>query len=510
MAPLQGIKYYILVFSLGVAVFLDSLDFSIANVSIPSISATFGVAVNQGTWVITLFAVGNALGLALSGWLASRFGAVKVNSWSLALFTALSAFCGAAWSFEILILARLLQGLVSGPLMVIPISLALTNCPEDKKLNTQQVLILLIVMAQVLGPFLGGWITEEYGWRWIFYINVPLGILALIFSWSVLKDRELPIIKIPLDFIAVAFLAIGILALQLFLDRGNENDWFDSTYILLLALTSAVSLTFFIVWNFYSDHPPVDFSFLKDLNFTMATLLLTLPYLIISGTTILLPLWVQSEMGYTPYWAGVSLMPLGLAPIFAAPFVNFAMKHISLRMIIAFGLVICSISCFWFSKLNGEVSLYQLLMPRLLQGISLSLIFLPLFQLVMTNIKEIDLTKATGVHNFLKVVCGGPGISTALYVTFWQRRATLHHSNLTEVLHPLRTPTLETYNTLHSLGVDDSSIAVYLNYVVTNQSYTIAFNDLMWLSGWILLFLIPPLWICQEPSKNKSLVHQME
>lgn len=501
--PLTGIAFYLLVLSMGIASFIDSLDFSIANVAIPSIAANFGVSVQEGTWIITLFAVSNAITIGLTGWLATRFGGVRVALVSLFLFTFFSACCGLSWDYNSLVIFRILQGASGGPLMSIPMSLMLANAPQDKKSLGAQILVLLIILAQVLGPFVGGWLTDTFGWRWIFFINLPFCIIALIMAAISLKGRETATIKIPLDTMGLILLAIGVGALQVFLDRGNDEDWFGSTKIIILALVCSISLSFFVPWNLYSKVRLVEVCYFRNLNFTITTILTALGFLCVGGTTIIVSLWLQTQMGYTATYAGLAIMPMGITPVLIAPLVSYMMATISLRLVVTFGFIIAAVSCFWFSGMTPQTTLSHLMWLRAFQGLSLPLCFLPLYQLCMLYIDDEEITKATGVFNFLKILLGGGGISTALYVTLWDRRAALHHSDLSGVLQPLRTPTLDAYKALNSVGIDDTSSAMFFEYSITNQSYVIAFNDVMWVSGWLLLLLIIPTWLCVEPSKKR-------
>jgi DHA2 family multidrug resistance protein len=508
--PLTGIALYLMIFSLGLVAFVDGLDFSIANVAIPNISATFGNSPQQGTWVITLFAVSNAIVLSLSGWLAARFGSVKLILCSIALFVFTSLMCGLSWSFNSLLFFRIVQGASAGPLMTLPQSLVLENAPQDKKDMASGFVLLLIVLAPILGPFFGGLITELYGWPWIFFINVPLGVLAFILVWRLLLHRDNIPIKTPIDVLGILFLVIGVSSLQVFLDRGNDEDWFGSTEIIILAITASLGIIFFIFWNMYSRHPLIEFRFFRDRNFTLATIMTMLPYLLLGGTTILIPLWTQTSKGYTPFWAGVAVMPMGILPIVMAPMIAGFMNRFSLRIIATFGFIIFALSSFWFSSFTSEVSLHDIMLPRFVQGAGIALCFLPLFQIALSGIKTEDLAKATGLHNFLRTVGAGAGISTAIYVTTWVRRGALHHSDINEVLHPLRQPTIEAYYKLSEVGFDNNQIAFILDQMVTQQAYVMAFNDLFWLSGWILILSIPLLWFCKETRGVRKELMMME
>lgn len=502
-APLTGFSFVLLLFSLGLAAFIDGLDFSIANVAVPSIAATFGVSSKQGTWVITLFAVSNAIALCLTGRLAARFGAVKILFWSIIFFTLASLMCGLSWSFNTLLFFRIIQGIVAGPLMTLPQSLILANAPEEKKQMGTAILLMLVILAPILGPFVGGWITENYGWPWIFLINVPLGFISAFIVWALLRKRETTRVKMPIDIIGFVFLVAGIGTLQVLLDRGNDDDWFNSNEIIVLSIISGLGIFFTIIWNWYTEQPLLELKFFKDKDFTLGTILSTLPYLIIGGTTILIPLWLQTQKGYTPYWAGVAVMPMGILPIFISPMLAKFQPYLSQRAVALAGYLIYAYTCFWFSDFTTDISLTQIMLPRFIQGAAIVFCFLPLFQITLSRIDEEDLTKATGMHNAFRTVFGGSGLSTAVYVTAWQRRAALHHNDLVEVMHPLHSSTIEAYTSLREVGADDATIAVIFDELVTGQAYVIAFNDLMWLSGWLLILFMPIIWFCKEPLKGR-------
>lgn len=508
--PFTGFSLFLLIFSLGLVIFVDGLDYSIANVAVPTIAGAFGVTPQEGTWVITLFAVSNAITLGLTGWLASRYGSVRVVLYATGMFTFVSVCCGLAWSFNSLIFFRILQGFFAGPLMALPQSLYLANCPADKKGLGIGCLLMIMLTAPVLGPVIGGWITQNYGWPWIFYINLPIGLLALIFIWGLLNKRETTTEKIPIDITGIVLLTLGVGALQVFLDRGNDADWFGSTYIIILALIAGISLVMFTFWNLYSDYPVIDFSYFKERNFLGATLLTILPNLVLMGALVLLPLFVQTQMNYTPLWAGIVGMPIGILPIVVTPIVALLMPHTSWRLLITLGLIVFAYSFFWSSSLNLQSTVYQYMLPRLVQGIGISLCFLPLQQLALSKIPEESLPKATGIYNFMRMICGGAGISTAIYVTLWNHRGASHHNDLSEVLQPLRNPTINAYNVLKENGLNDESVAAVLNTIITNQSFAIAFNDLMWASGWLMLLIVPLVWLLREPPSKKTSFSSIE
>lgn len=495
---LTGMALVILTFALGLGTFIQILDTSIANVAIPQIAGDLGVSPQQGTWVITSFAVSNAIVLPLTGWLAMRYGGVRLFVASTSLFSVASFLCGVAPSFELLVVFRIIQGAVAGALIPLSQGLLLTHFPEERKGLALGFWSMVVVVAPVLGPVMGGWITDNYGWPWIFYINIPIGFLSAFLAWDVLKDRDNARVLMPIDAVGLFLMSVGIGALQIFLDKGNELDWFGSQVIVILAVVAVTCLILFVVWSLHSDHPVVDLSFFANTNFLVSTVLSALVYLVIFGTTVLIPLWLQTQLGYTAFLAGVAVMPIGLIPIVLSPLLGQVLPMLSMRWVGAFSFFVFAITSFWFSGFTTQVSIEQIMIPRFFQGIGIALFFLPLLTLALSQIDKEKLSSASGVYNFVRLVVGG-GAGTALYVTFWSRREIFHHSNIVEAVNPLRQVAVQSYAKLETIGLEGMRADQFVDNLVANQAYLLAFNDLMWISAWALLIFIPFLWLCKEP-----------
>lgn len=506
--PLSAMSLVVLTFAMGLGTFIQILDTSIANVAIPYIAGDLGVSAEQGTWVITSFAVSNGIVLPLTGWLASRFGGVRLFIWSTSLFSVASFLCGFAPNFPALVMFRVIQGAVAGSLIPLSQSLLLTHFPEERKGLALGFWSMVVVVAPVLGPVLGGWITDNYGWPWIFYINIPLGFLSAFLTWDILRGRDNEKERTPIDIVGLCFLIIGVGAFQVFLDKGQELDWFNSHFIITLAISAVVCLTLFTAWSINTDYPVVNFSFFRDTNFLISTILSALVYLVFFGTTVLIPLWLQTQQGYTAFKAGLAVMPIGILPIFMAPILGQILGRVSLRWTGAISFAVFAYTSFWFSNYTTDVSIEQIMLPRFVQGIGVALFFLPLLTLALTNINNKQLASASGLYNFIRIVIGG-GAGTALYVTFWSRREILHHSHLTEAINPLRPISNQAFDTISTIGLEGQPAKQFMDILVENQAYMLAFNDLMWLSGWMLLLIIPFLWLCKEPQVRKA-IHAAE
>lgn len=320
--PLQGGKLAIMTIALALATFMQVLDSTIANVAIPTIAGNLGASNSQGTWVITSFGVANAISIPITGWLAKRIGEVRLFMWSTALFALTSWLCGISQSLEMLIFFRVLQGLVAGPLIPLSQSLLLNNYPPAKRNMALALWSVTIVVAPILGPILGGYISDNYHWGWIFFINVPFGVLIIMCISNTLSGRETKTEIKPIDTIGLVLLVVGVGALQIMLDQGKELDWFNSTEIIVLTIIAVVALSFLIVWELTDEHPVIDLSLFKSRNFTIGCLTLSLAYMIYFGTIVLLPLLLQEVFGYTATWAGLAAASVGLLPLIITPIIG--------------------------------------------------------------------------------------------------------------------------------------------------------------------------------------------
>ncbi|MDU5191726.1 MAG: DHA2 family efflux MFS transporter permease subunit, partial [Mixta calida] len=301
--PLEGAQLVLMTIALSLATFMQVLDSTIANVAIPTIAGNLGASNSQGTWVITSFGVANAISIPITGWLAKRIGEVRLFVWSTIAFALASFLCGVANSLTTLILFRVIQGLVAGPLIPLSQSLLLSNYPPAKRSIALSLWAMTVVVAPICGPILGGWISDNYHWGWIFFINVPIGIVVTILTLQTLRNRETKTEIRPIDTVGLVLLVVGIGALQIMLDRGRELDWFSSTEIIVLTVVAVVALSVLFVWEMTDDHPVVDLTLFKSRNFTIGCLSISLAYMLYFGSIVLLPQLLQEVYGYTATWA---------------------------------------------------------------------------------------------------------------------------------------------------------------------------------------------------------------
>lgn len=497
----QGLGLLLLNISLGLGTFIQVLDISIANVALPYIAGNLGVSPNEGTWVITSFAVSNAIVLPLTGWLSDYFGRVRLFVYSVLLFSLASFFCGFSYNLGMLVFFRVLQGAVAGSLIPLSQSLILLSNPHEKQGQALGFWAMTVVIAPILGPIIGGYLTDTFSWPWIFYINIPIGIFVAFVVWHMLKGHESDIVRHPIDWIGLSLLALGLACLQLMLDSGQGLGWFDSHEIVALGVIAFVALSYFALWTFYQKHPIVDFSFLKERNFALGTLGLSISFLLFFGSTVTLPLWLQTEQGYTAFWAGVAVAPIGIIPFLFSARVGAYLKYLNLRYVASLSLLIFAANFFYVSSFTPQVSLETVMWARFLQGFGLVIFLMPLLQITLANVPKERYASATGLVTFLRILIGS-GLGLSLALKLWNDRANFHERRLLETLRDSRLGMIPT--PFDSMGADDmlSPIAeALISRQVEQQAYTMAINDIFWLAAWIYIFLSPLPLFCHPPRK---------
>jgi DHA2 family multidrug resistance protein len=501
LSPLKGSRLILMTVSLSLAIFMNVLDISIANVAIPSIAGDLGVSPNNGTWVITSFAVSQAIMLPLTGWLARRFGEVRLFLFSTASFTIVSVLCGLSLSLPMLIFFRALQGAVSGPMIPLSQSILLANYPEEKRGLATGIWAMTAVVGPIFGPIMGGYITDNYTWPWIFYINLPVGIFSVTFSMITLTGRETRTSKPPIDYVGLILLALGIGCLQILLDKGQDLDWFQSNSIITLGIISLISLSFLLIWLFTQGDPIIDLHLFKNRNFAVGVICITLGFLVYFSNVVIFPLWLQTQMDYTPTWAGLAVAPIGLLPFFLTPFVGYYMNKFDLRLVVSIGFLIFIVTSYWQSMMYTEVGFFQLVQPRFFQGLALAFFFTPIISLILSDISSEKMASALGLANFFRIL--GASFGTSISITLWNHREAFHQTRLTEAVNAFNPLSLEALNQLQSLGIEEAKNFGLIYKTVINQSFMLATNDIFRLSAWIFAILLSFVWFARKPAVIK-------
>ncbi|NMM29110.1 MAG: DHA2 family efflux MFS transporter permease subunit [Glaciimonas sp.] len=497
--PLTGTQLALGTLAVSLAVFMNVLDSSIANVSIPAISGDMGISPQQGTWVITSFAVANAISVPLTGWLTTRFGQVRLFMTSILLFVIASWMCGLAPNIETLIAARVLQGAVAGPMIPLSQTLLLASYPVAKSSMALALWGMTTLVAPIMGPLLGGWISDNYSWPWIFYINIPVGAFTLWLTWLIYRKRESVTRSLPIDKIGLALLVIWVGSLQLMLDKGKELDWFSSGEIVLLAVVALVGFIYFIIWELGDAHPVVDLSLFKGRNFSSGVIAISVGYGLFFGSLVILPLWLQTQIGYTATEAGKIMAPVGILAIILSPIIGKLLPKTDSRIVASCAFIIFALVFYLRSRYTPEVDTMALMIPTLIQGAAMSMFFIPLSSIILSGQPHDKMAAASGLSNFVRIMFGGIGASVS--TTLWDSRTALHHAQLAEYSGPHNPAFQQAVQGMASQGMSDSQALSVIDRLMSVQASTMAAADIFWISAIMFLLLIGFVWMA-KPIKS--------
>jgi len=418
------------------ATFMEILDTSVANVALPHIAGNLSITTEEATWVLTSYLVSNAIVLPITGWLGIYFGRRRLLSICISLFTFASILCGMAPNIQFLIVARVLQGVGGGALIPISQAVLLESFPVEKRGVAMATFGMGVVVAPILGPTLGGWITDNYSWRWIFYINVPVGIFAVLMVQAFVEDppyiRNARIQRI--DFAGFGLLAVWLATLQIVLDKGQQEDWLASEWIRWFLFVSLLCFVGFLVRELRTGHPIVNLRVLKNRNFAAGTLMITTLGAVLYGTTAALPIFLQTMMGYPALQSGLALSPRGMGAFVTNFIVGQLVGKVRNRYLIAIGFSLVAVSSFWLGHINLQISMWDVVAPSVLNGVAISFIFTPLTTAAMGYLRQDEMANATGIYNLMRNLGGSFGI--ALVSTLIIRRAQVHQAYMVSHLTP--------------------------------------------------------------------------
>ncbi|MRD73988.1 DHA2 family efflux MFS transporter permease subunit [Rhodocyclus tenuis] len=495
MQPLQGGSLVLGTLALSLATFMNVLDTTIANVSLPAIAGDLGVAPSQGTWVITSFAVANAIAVPLTGWLTQRFGQVRLFVTSVLLFVLASLLCGLAPNLEMLIAFRIVQGAVAGPMIPLSQALLLSSYPPTKSGIALALWSMTTMVAPVVGPILGGWLSDNLSWPWIFYINIPVGLLAAWATWRIYRPRETATRIVPIDRLGLVLLVLWVGALQIMLDKGKELDWFNSWEIIALGVTALIAFVVFLVWELTEEHPVVDLSLFRRRNFVTGTMTLSLAYGLFFGGIVIIPMWLQTQMGYTATLAGLVTAPVGILALLLSPIIGKSLAKVDPRAIASLSFVILAGVSFLRADFTTGADTWTLVLPQLILGAGMATLFLPLTSILLAGLPPQSIPAASGLSNFCRITAGAFGTSIA--TTAWENRTTLHHTQLVEHLTPYDPLATQARDSLASAGLSPEQTLGNLDRLVNNQASMIAANEYFWVSGFLFLSLLAIIWLAK-------------
>jgi DHA2 family multidrug resistance protein len=492
--PLRGARLAITAVALASGTFMQVLDSTIANVSLPTIAGNLGVSTDDSTWVVTAFAAANGITVPLTGWLMARFGVVRTFSVSVVLFAIASFLCGVAWSLPTLVVFRLLQGAVSGPMIPGSQALLIMIFPPEKRGTALGVWSITTLVGPVLGPILGGYICDNYHWGLIFLINVPVGIACAFVSWTALNSRETLTRKLPIDIVGLLLLAgwVGVL------DLGKNDDWFNSPTIVVLSLLAAITFAGWIIWELTEERPIVDLGLFRSRSFTIGVVGISLGYALFFANNLLLPLWLQQQLSYTATWAGLVAAPSGAVAVLLTPFVTPLISRYDARIFASLSFVAFAISYFMRSAYTPDADFLHFMAPLLMQGAALSVFFVSLLSVTLDGVPPEQTPAATGLSNFVRITAGS--FSASLITTFWDRRENLHQTQLASASSPLSQTYQQALGVLKLAGLSDRQAAGAVGRQLVGQSYLLSSIELFWICGWISLAVIGLIWLTRRPS----------
>ncbi len=499
-APLTGGRFALGAIAVALATFMNVLDSSIANVAVPTISGNLGVSVDEGTWVITLFAAANAVSIPLTGWLTQRIGQVKLFVGAILLFTFSSWLCGISPTLPVLLAARVLQGVSAGPLVPLSQALLLNTFPKEKSSSALSLWAMTATVGPIAGPALGGWITDSYSWSWIFYINIPVGLFAAGVVWTLYRDRETPARRLPIDKVGLLSLIGWVASLQILLDKGKDLDWFNSPVIWALGIFALISFVFFLIWELTEEKPIVDLRLFKGRNFFGGTLAISVAYAIFFANLVLLPQWIQGYLGYRSVDAGLVTAPLGIFAVILAPVMGKIMPRSDSRVLATLAFIGFAIVFYMRSRYYTGVDAYSLVLPTLLQGIPTALFFVPLTAIVLSGLPPEKIPAAAGLSNFVRIFAGAVG--TSLLSTGWSNRSIMHHARLIEQANVYNNTFSSTIGSLQAtLNASQSSALAFFESKLNAQATMLGLNDMFWLSSVTFIVIIPLIWLT-HPGKG--------
>lgn len=493
--PLTGGMLWLAAFVLAAANFMAVLDMTVANVSVPQIAGNLGATTSQGTWVITSYAVAEAITVPLTGWLASRFGAVRVFATAMGLFGLASLLCGLANSLGFLVFARILQGLAGGPLMPLSQSLLLRIFPAHMAPAAIGIWSITTLVAPVLGPIVGGWICDNYSWHWIFLINIPVALVCTFASWHLVKRYELPLLKNPIDTVGLALLIIWVGSLQLMLDEGKNLDWFASPMIVALAITAVVGFAAFLIWELHEEHPIVDLRVFRHRGFSMAVLTISLAFASFFAVNVLTPLWLQSFMGYTATTAGLVTAWTGVFAFFVAPLAAGLSAKVDPRRLIFFGVLWMGIVTAWRTVATTDMGYWDIALPLMLMGLGLPFFFIPTTGLALASVEPHEMDNAAGLMNFLRTLSGAAAVS--LVNTAWENGTTRQHAELVGITDRSG----EVVRGLEQSGMSPAAVLQTLDNLVTSQSVMLATNLIMGVIAIGFVLAASAIWLAPKPTR---------
>ena len=490
--PLSGSQLVFGTIALSTASFMTILDSALASVSISAIAGDLGVSPAQSTWVITGFGAANAIAVPLVGWLSQRFGQVRLLVSLLLMFVTASLMCGLAPTIEILIILRVIQGLCVGPIIPLSQTLLLGSYPMAKAGTALAASSVTVMVAPVIGPVMGGWLTDTLSWRWVFFVNVPIGLLVAALVWIVYRHREIQPKRVRVDFVGLGLLAVWVGSLQMMIGLGRELDWFDAWEIVALAISAVVGLVLFLAWELTDEHPVVDLRLFANYNYALGTIVLAGGFSLFMANSVLMPLWLQQHMGYTAMLSGATVAPVGILSIVLTPWVGRNLHKHDTRILIVLGLGAYALA-FWIrSGFTPQTEMSTVMLASFVQGASSSFFFIPLQAAMYQGLNAGRTPGAVGLASFVRLLTGAVGAATC--ISLWESRAAMHRAHLVENLPAESMAILQAQGTLQAAGLSINQQYATISRMIDQEAFTHAATEISFASAIIYLLLMLVAW----------------
>lgn len=479
---LHGSKLIIAAILLAAANFIVILDMTIANVLVPHIAGSLGASTNEGTYVITSYSIAEVITVPLTGWLALRYGTVHMFTACMFFFGICSGLCALSHHLEFLVMSRILQGLSGGPLMPLSQTLLMLIFPPEKRMLGMAIWSITTLVAPITGPIVGGMIGDNWGWQWAFIINIPLAAACSALSRSLFSKFETPLKRTNIDRIGLLLLILFVSSLQLMLDEGEKFEWFDSSFIMFLCVTAILSCISFIVWELKQENPIVNLSVFRHSGFTMCVVCMSLTFGGYFGTTVLTPLWLQINMGYTATWAGLSMASNGILAICMAPIVTKLVGKVDVRRLISLGVLWIGFVTFIRSFGTSQMTFFDVALPILFQGAAMPFFFIPLNVLALSSVDREETATAAGLLSFIRTISGA--FATSIAVTLWDNLAKINRSEI-----------------VSSMSTQGQLSVVMLDRLVDDQSMMLATNQMLLHISVLFVIAALAIWFAPRPKE---------
>jgi DHA2 family multidrug resistance protein len=491
--PLAGATLWTVAMLVGLSNFMVVLDLTIANVSVPHIAGAVAVSPSQGTWVITSYAVAEAIVVPLTGWLVQRFGTVKVFTSAMLGFGVFSFLCGLAPSFGALVALRVLQGMAGAPIIPTSQTLLLSVFPKERTAQAMGLWSMTTVVAPIAGPLLGGYLSDGAGWRWIFFINVPVALGVAFGIFTLLRSHETPVRRVPVDYVGLGLLVAWVGSLQIMLDRGKELEWFASATIVGLAVVAALGFIAFIIWELTAENPIVDLRIFRHRGFVAGVIVTCAGFGSFFASVVLIPLWLQTSMGYTATMAGRASAMNGVLAVVMAPIVARLASRVDARVLITIGVGGMGFISLWRSHFTTDTTFWGVALTFLAQGLCIPFFFIPSSILTLTSVRPEETASAAGLSNFMRT--SGAAFATSIMTTAWENVATAKRSELAGRLHDV--PGM--ISSMTSSGLAPESATGQIDRAVQVQAIMLSTDQVMFVLSMVFVLAVAIIWLAPKP-----------